>query len=250
MTQDSIDTKSFDHQASQFGLWCAVLCILTAIIAAFLPLDVPDGYSAAHAERLQWLIENRDAFVAAWVNQIVSMLSLSGLFLALCWRARLKGPLSALLAAGAVAMATMAFVVPKFMAIWTIPLLTNAVATGGTGAEMAAALLPLLNVSIPFSLYTSFDYLGFWLYALFAVLVMRPLHSSDRSFRVIAILVGLFGVGFHVAFACLLFGVIQASDIEVSFGLSFIPLLLLLPILVITFWRDLKQASTSLSTEH
>jgi hypothetical protein len=27
-------------------------------------------------------------------------------------------------------------------------------------------------------------------------------------------------------------------------------LLLLLPILVITFWRDLKQASTSLSTEH
>jgi hypothetical protein len=99
-------------------------------------------------------------------------------------------------------------------------------------------------------LYTSFDYLGFWLYALFAVLVMRPLHSSDRSFRVIAILMGLFGVGFHVAFACLLFGVIQASDIEVSFGLSFIPLLLLLPILVITFWRDLKQASTSLSTEH
>ena len=220
MTQDSIDSESFDHRVSRFGFWCSLICIVTAIVAAFLPLDVPEGYSATHTERLQWLTENRDAFVAAWVNQIVAMFSLSGLFLALCWRGRLKGPLSALLAAGAVAMATMAFVIPKFMAIWTIPLLANAETTGGTGAEMAAVLLPLLNVSIPFSLYTSFDYMGFWLYALFAVLMMRPLYDSDGSSKVIAILVGLFGVGFHVALACLLLGVIQAPDIESSFGLG------------------------------
>ena len=56
---------------------------------------------------------------------------------------------------------------------------------------MAAVLLPLLNVSIPFSLYTSFDYLGFWLYALFAVLMMKPLYGSDWSSKLIAILVGL-----------------------------------------------------------
>ena len=241
MTQDSIDSESFDHRVSRFGFWCSLICIVTAIVAAFLPLDVPEGYSATHTERLQWLTENRDAFVAAWVNQIVAMFSLSGLFLALCWRGRLKGPLSALLAAGAVAMATMAFVIPKFMAIWTIPLLANAEATGGTGAAMAAVLLPLLNVSIPFSLYTSFDYMGFWLYALFAVLMMRPLYDSDGSSKVIAILVGLFGVGFHVALACLLLGVIQAPDIEISFGLSFIPLLVLILILPITFWRDLKE---------
>jgi hypothetical protein len=173
MTYDSVDSASFDRQVSRFGLWCAALCIVTAIIAALLPLDVPEGFSAAHAERLQWLTENRDPFVAAWVNQIVAMLSLSGLFWALCWRGRLNGPLSALLAAGAVAMATMAFVIPKFIAIWTIPLLANAEVTGGAGADMAAVLLPLLNVSIPFSLYTSFDYLGFWLYALFAVLMMK-----------------------------------------------------------------------------
>ena len=250
MTQDSIDSESLDHRVSRFGLWCCLICIVTAIVAAFLPLDVPEGYSAAHTERLQWLTENRDAFVAAWVNQIVAMLSLSGLFLALCWRGRLKGPLRALLAAGAVAMATMAFVIPKFMAVWTIPLLANAEATGGTGAEMAAMLLPLLNVSIPFSLYTSFDYMGFWLYALFAVLMMKSLYGSDWASKLIAILVGLFGIGFHVAFAGLLLGVFQAPDIELSFGLSFVPLLVLLPILVITFWRDLKQAPTSVSTEH
>ena len=250
MTYDSVDSASFDRQVSRFGLWCAVLCIVTAIIATLLPLDVPEGYRAAPAERLQWLTLNRDAFVAAWVNQIVAMLSLSGLFLVLCWRGRLNDPLNALLASGAVAMATMAFVIPKFIAIWTIPLLANAAATGEAGADMAAVLLPLLNVSIPFSLYTSFDYLGFWLYALFAVLMMKPLLGSDWQSKLIAILVGLFGIGFHGAFAGLLLGFIQAPDIEVSFGLSFIPLLLLLPILVITFWRDLKQTSTSVSTEH
>ncbi len=245
MTHDSVNSASFDCQVSGFGFWCALLCIVTAVIAILLPLDVPDGFSATHAERLQWLTENRDAFVAGWVNQIVAMLSLSGLFWALCWRGRINGRLSALLAAVAVAMATMAFVIPKFMAIWTIPLLANAEATGSTGATMAAVLLPLLNVSIPFSLYTSFDYMGFWLYALFAVLMMKPLYGSDWSSKFIAILVGLFGIGFHAAFACLLLGVIQAPDIEISFGLAFIPLLLLMPIIAVTFWRDIKQSPTN-----
>ena len=245
MTRQSSESGGFGRQVSRFGFWCAVLCVVTAVIATFLPLDVPDGFTAGHAERLKWLTENRDAFVAAWVNQIVAMVSLSGLFLALCWRGRLRGPLSALLAAGAVAMATMAFVIPKFIAIWTIPLLAEADATGGTGAEMAAVLLPLLNVSIPFSLYTSFDYLGFWLYALFAVLMMKPLFGSDWQSKLIAILVGLFGIGFHGAFACLLLGAIQAPDIEISFGLSFIPLLLLIFILAVEFRRDRKHSANN-----
>ena len=249
MTRQSSESDVFGRQVSRCGFWCAVLCIVTGVIATILPLDVPDGLTAAHAERLQWLTENRDVFVAAWVNQIVAMVSLSGLFLALCWRGRLKGPLSALLAAGAVAMASMAFVIPKFIAIWTIPLLAEAAATGGTGAEMAAVLLPLLNVSIPFSLYTSFDYLGFWLYALFAVLMMKPLYGSDPLSKLIAILVGLFGIGFHGAFACLLLDVIRAPDIEISFGLSFIPLLLLILILAVTFWRDLKRAPNNLRSD-
>ena len=249
MTRQPAELGVFSRQVSRFGFWCAVLCIVTAVIATFLPLDVPNGDTAAHEERLQWLTENRDAFVAAWVNQIVAMVSLSGLFLALCWRGRSNGPLRALLATGAVAMATMAFVIPKFIAIWTIPLLVNAAATISAGADISAVLLPLLNVSIPFSLYTSFDYLGFWLYALFAVLMMKPLYDGDRASKLVAILVGLFGIGFHAAFACLLLGVIQASDIETSFGVSFIPLLLLILILPVTFWRDLKHAPNNLRSD-
>ncbi len=249
MTRQPSESGTLSRQVNRFGLWCTVICMATGVIATLLPLDVPDGFRATHEERVQWLIENRDPFVAAWVNQIVAMVSLSGLFLALCWRGRSNGPLSALLAGGAVAMATMAFAIPKFIAIWTIPLLANAAATGGVGAEMAALLLPLLNVSIPFSLYTSFDYLGFWLYEVFAVLMMKPLYGSDWSSKLISILVGLFGIGFHLAFACLLLGVIQAPGIEISFGLSFGPLLPLILILAVTFWRDLKQNPPNLNPE-
>ena len=102
---------------------------------------------------------------------------------------------------------------------------------------MAAMLLPLLNVSIPFSLYTSFDYMGFWLYSLFALLTMVPMVDRDWPSKLAALLLCLFGVGFHAAFAMLIFGVIGAEDIEVSFGLSFLPLFILVLVMVAIFRR-------------
>jgi hypothetical protein len=178
------------------------------------------------------------SFVAGWVNQIIAMLSLSGFFLAIALRARHVAPLRVILAVGAVAMATMAFAIPKFMAIWTIPMLTEASVTGGSGSEMAGTLLPLLNVSIPFSLYTSFDYLGFWLYALFAVLMMGAVDRVDRLSTIAAVSLGLFGLGFHFALILLLTGVIGAADIEIVFGITFIPLLILVLVMLAVFRRE------------
>ena len=146
---------SLDYSLNQFGFAAAILCIVTGVAAALLPLDAPAGAMATDTERLAWLAENRGSFVAGWVNQIVAMLSLSGFFLAIALRARHVAPLRAILAVGAVAMATMAFAIPKFMAIWTIPMLTEASVTGGSGSAMAETLLPLLNVSIPFSSFRS-----------------------------------------------------------------------------------------------
>jgi len=229
---------SFDRSLNQFGFVTVILCILTGFAAALLPLDAPAGANATDTERLAWLAENMGSFVAGWVNQIIAMLSLSGFFLAIALRARHVAPLRVILAVGAVAMATMAFAIPKFMAIWTIPMLTEASVTGGSGSEMAGTLLPLLNVSIPFSLYTSFDYLGFWLYALFAVLMMGAVDRVDRLSTIAAVSLGLFGLGFHVALILLLTGVIGAADIEIVFGITFIPLLILLLVMLAVFRRD------------
>ena len=229
---------SFDRSLNQFGFVTVILCILTGFAAALLPLDAPAGANATDTERLAWLAENMGSFVAGWVNQIIAMLSLSGFFLAIALRARHVAPLRVILAVGAVAMATMAFAIPKFMAIWTIPMLTEASVTGGSGSEMAGTLLPLLNVSIPFSLYTSFDYLGFWLYALFAVLMMGAVDRVDRLSTIAAVSLGLFGLGFHVALILLLTGVIGAAEIEIVFGITFIPLLILVLVMLAVFRRE------------
>jgi hypothetical protein len=85
------------------------------------------------------------------------------------------------------------FIIPKFIAIWTIPQLVQAISTGATSAELADPLLRILNVSIPFSLYTSFDYLGFWLYAVFGLLVAGPLFGESLSSKVATICSGVFG---------------------------------------------------------
>ena len=93
-----------------------------------------------------------------------------------------------------VLMSVVAFFIPKFIAVWTIPLLADTIASGAAGAELADPLLRLLNVSVPFSLYTSFDYLGFWLYSVFALLVAAPLYGEALSLKISSISLGVFGV--------------------------------------------------------
>ena len=188
-----------DHQVNRLGFWSAVVVIITSVVAMLLPLDAPEAYNAEHADRIAWLNANRGAFIAGWVNQIVAMLSLSGVLFATAWQIRDRNPLRALLAAMVVLMSVVAFIIPKFMAIWTIPLLAETAASGAMGAQMADSLLLLLNVSIPFSLYTSFDYLGFWLYAVFAVLVMVPLYSDASSSKVAAVALGVIRCSLSVA---------------------------------------------------
>ena len=214
-------TISLNNQVNQFGFWSAIVATLTLIASLFIPLDVPAGYSAEHAERVAWLNANRGTFIIGWINQIAAMLSLSGIFIAMCWRIANMNPLRAILAAMVVLVSVVAFIIPKFMAVWTIPLLADTISTGAVGAELADPLLRLLNVSIPFSLYTSFDYLGFWLYAVFGLLVAIPLYGENISTRIAAVTIGLFGLIYHVLLIAILLGKIAAADIEsVLIGVS------------------------------
>ncbi|MDG1389452.1 MAG: hypothetical protein P8P79_13525 [Halioglobus sp.] len=222
-----------DYQVNRLGLWSAAVVIVTSVVAMLLPLDAPEAYNAEHADRIAWLNANRGAFIAGWVNQIVAMLSLSGVLFATAWQIKDSNPLRALLAAMVVLMSVMAFIIPKFTAIWTIPLLAETAASGAMGAQMADSLLLLLNVSIPFSLYTSFDYLGFWLYGVFAVLVMMPLYGDSISSRVAAVALGIFGVLYQVMLVALLVGVIAATEITTYF--MSVAMLLLVVIIAMAF---------------
>ena len=205
---------SLDYQINRLGFWCAILVLATAVVSLFLPLDAPEAYNAEHADRIAWLNANRGAFIAGWVNQIVAMLTLSGVFFAMAWQVRVRNALRAMLGGMVVLMSVVAFIIPKFMAVWTIPLLAETAASGAVGAQMSDTLLLLLNVSIPFSLYTSFDFLGFWLYGIFALLVMVPLYGESKSAKISAVTLGLFGLIYQCLFILLLAGGIEPAAIN------------------------------------
>ena len=241
MTFESI----LNQKISRCGFWAVIAFFITAVLSMFLPLDIAGGYAAAHGDRVIWLQENRGMFIAGWVNQIISMFTLSGAFAAAAWIAVGNNALRGMLGLFFVAMATMAFIIPKFIAVWTIPLLGDAASTGSTGSDMAHALLPLLNVSIPFSLYTSFDYLGFWLYAVFALLVAGPLYGGALSNKIAAVSLGVFGVLYHLCLIALLLGSIGASDIETYFLGSTVLLFLHLVAMISVFYEGKSNAAAA-----
>ena len=234
-------TQSLDYQINRLGFWSAIVAIATGVVSAFLPLDIPDGYSAEHVDRVAWLSENRGAFIAGWVNQIVAMLSLSGVFLAIAWKVAVNNKLRAILAAMVVLMSVMAFIIPKFIAVWTIPILAETISSGAAGADLATALLPLLNVSIPFSLYTSFDYLGFWLYSMFALLVAMPLYGKTLTAKISSVSLAVFGIVYQFLLVALWLGGITPEEI----GLYFMSASGLLLVVVITMAINFKTAIAS-----
>ena len=236
-------TISLDYQINRFGFWSVIIAIATGVVAMFFPLDAPGGYAAEHADRVAWLSANRGAFIAGWINQIVSMFSLSAVFFCGAWVVAGKNPFRAILAALFVAMATMAFIIPKFIAVWTIPLLADTITSGAVGAQLADPLLRLLNVSIPFSLYTSFDYLGFWLYSVFALLVAGPLYGATKSAKVASVSLGVFGVIYQILMVALFLRAIEPVDIEAYFiGAS---MLLLFHLVAIAFVFKRAMSSSS-----
>jgi hypothetical protein len=225
---------------NRFGFWSAVIAIVTGMISFFLPLDAPGGFTAEHADRIAWLTANRDLFILGWLNQIAAMFSLSGVFFAIAWHIAVKNPLRAALAAMVVLLSVVAFIIPKFMAIWTIPQLADVITNNAVGAELADSLLTLLNVSVPFSLYTSFDYLGFWLYGVFSLLVAGPLYGDKTSAKIAAITLGIFGIIYHGLLASLLLGSIAPPDIESSFLVAAGLLLVAVVVMGFNFWSAAK----------
>ncbi len=210
-------TVTLDLQINRLGFWSAVVAIATTVITFFIPLDVPDGYNASHADRIAWLSANSGTFILGWINQIVAMLSLSGVFFGIAWHISKRDPLRGIIAALIVFSSFIAFIIPKFIAVWTIPLLAQTISTEAVGADLADPLLRLLNVSVPFSLYTSFDYLGFWLYAVFGLLVAGPLYGENMSAKIAAVTIGIFGLLYQGLLAALLLGTIAPPEIESLF---------------------------------
>lgn len=162
---------------------------------------------------MMWYSSNVDAYVMGWVVQMIAMLTLSGVFAGTAWQIRNSHPLSAFLAGTALLISVVAFIIVKFIAIWSIPQMVTASSTVTANAAIAEQLFQLLNPSLSFSLFTSFDYLGFWMYGVFGLLLARPLFRLSLSAKIAAVGLGLFGLLYHILFLGVITGSVVTADI-------------------------------------
>lgn len=219
---------TLDYQINRLGLWSAILLIVSGVVSMFLPLDIPAGSTAEHADRVAWLITNRGAFIAGWANQIFAMLCATCVLFGIAWQIRRGNPLRAILAAMVVLVSVVAYIIPKFMAVWTIPQLAEVLSSGvtGAGAELADPLLRILNGGVSFSLYESLENLGFWMWAVFALLVAVPLYGESVASKIAALTLGYIGISYHVLVAAVLVGIVDLPAIhgylEVTFNIMVI----------------------------
>ena len=51
-----------DNQIRQLGFWSAVIFLVTVVVSLVLPLDVPNGLYAEHADRVIWLNDIHTGF--------------------------------------------------------------------------------------------------------------------------------------------------------------------------------------------
>lgn len=158
---------------------------------------------------------------------------------------RTSHPLATFIAGTALLISVVSFLVPKFIAIWSIPQMVVASTTVTPGAAVAEQLFQLLNPSLSFSLFTSFDYLGFWMYAIFGLLVAGPLFRLSLSAKIAAVALGLFGLLYHF----LLIGVMTGNVATASIGsyAGAISFLLLIPVvaMAVYFRTRIKGASSA-----
>ena len=238
-THRTDEQASLDRQVNRAAFYSAVVLLVAAVPALFLPLDAPEG---PFADRMIWFSSNLRAFVAGWIVQMVAMLTLTGVFAGATWQIRSSHPLRAFVAGTALLVSLVAFIIPKFIAIWSIPQMVSASATASSHSAVAEQLFRLLNVSIQFSLFGSFDYLGFWMYAVFGLLVARPLFRLTLSAKIAAAAFGVYGLLYHLLFVGVLTRSVGPTEIT-SYGGPIMALLVVPVIGMAVYFRKAMKAT-------
>ena len=234
------DALKLDHTIDRASFWSAIVLILAGVLSLFFPLDAPEG---TFADRMLWYSNNVGAFVMGWVVQMIAMLTLSGVFAGIAWQTRQSHPVSTFIAGAALLAATMAFLIPKFIAIWSVPQMVAASTTVTANAAVAEQLFQLLNPTVPYTLFTSFDYLGFWMYSVYGLLVARPLMGLTLTAKIAGVALGIYGLLYHLLFAGVMSGSVATADIALYSGS--LGALLLIPVISMAVFFRAREKEAS-----
>ena len=193
-------------QLYKAAFWAAVISIVSSILMLIIPWGPAVMESS---ERIAWFDANLGVYLLAWGNQII----LVCLYVAVMMGAGLcvfeRNPVSAIMAWMAGLIATAAFLIEKFVRFWGLTLMTKTLAHAPEGREAGLAEInfQIWDGSTMFAFVETMDYLGFWLYALFSLLLFYPLWNLKGAARIAGVMFLIYGVGYHV----LLFGTLLGS---------------------------------------
>lgn len=235
------EEPQLDDTVNKAAYWSAITLFVMVVPSIFLPLDAPEG---PFTDRMLWFSSNLGAFIMGWIVQMVAMLTLTAVFAATAWQVRGSRPLSAVIAGIAVLISLVAFIIPKFIAIWSIPQMVAASTSLSANVDVAEQLFQLLNPSLSFSLFTSFDYLGFWMYGVFGLVIAPALFRLSVSAKIAAVALGIFGILFHLLFIAVLTGNIVSADIGVVFESIGALLLVSVGGMAVFFRKAIKAANS------
>ncbi|MCO4091113.1 MAG: hypothetical protein HEQ34_04060 [Sphingorhabdus sp.] len=214
--------KNISPAIFDLGYKAVIVFLITGVISLALPLEAPVPTQSA-AEL--WLNTKAGGYLFGWLNQVILMFACSVILLA----AGLSIYSSAPLRAGAVwvftLMATLAFLISKFLSLWSVPLTAKAIAAENAVAGSAQSILTTLGPSEAFGLLSSIDYLGFWLYGLIGLLLFRPLFRQSLSAKIAAVALLLYGILFHLVYVAVMIDLLGQSDVP---GVVFLNTLLVL----------------------
>jgi hypothetical protein len=173
-------------------------------------LIIPMGPSVMESgERIAWFEANLGVYLFAWGNQIILVCCFIPMMIGVGLRVFERNPVSAIMGGMAGLIATVVFLIEKFVRFWAIPLMTRTLthAPGGEKAALAEINFQIWDGSAMFTFVDTMDYLGFWLYAIFGLFLFYPLWKIKGAARIAGVMFLVYGVGYHV----LLFGTLLGS---------------------------------------
>lgn len=239
MKADAMTFQTLSKQINSLGFKTVIVLILTFVVTFIFPLEAPE---ATQESAIYWLMNTEIGYILGWINQIVSMVSLSVVIAIAAWQVVEDHPLRAIISWIFNLMATMAFFIVKFINVWSVPLMAKALASGSAESVNAGAALNTLAPSVAFGFGPSLDYLGFALYAAACLMVWRPLYKLSTSTKVAAIGFLLFGVIYFLTLVAPYFDILGQADIEGWVLASALPLVIAC---VALFFRFKEQRNSA-----
>ena len=131
-------SSAISSQINSIAFKATVIVLVLGIVSLFLPLNAPN---ATQEDAAAWLINDLTLYMVGWFNQLILMFCTTTVFAAAAWQIYSTNPLRSIILWTLTATSFLIFLVPKFIAVWSVPLSARALAAERETSASAEAFL-------------------------------------------------------------------------------------------------------------